>query len=575
MLNKVWFKQFKKFKDQKIPLKKYSMTLVAGGNNSGKSTLLHGLAIWEFCRIVLEAEKGRKVFLSDDKSKGLGVSSEEFSPINVPSLKHLWTNLSPQKTEGMEDGYTLRIGCEWGEGKYLEFGLSLANDRLFVKATGSNITEDDELPKIAYLPPFAGITDRETRLPGAIRRRKVGEGLAGAVLRNNLLDLHKENSRKRTELRGDSNKLRDSQLRKLRNEDSWELLQQALRKTFGAELVVSPFNEEYHTYIRVEISKGDLNGYKLTKYPNYKNRDLMVEGSGFLQWLSVYALAADDRIDVLLLDEPDSHLHCSLQREMINSLSGLADATNKQILLATHSTEIIKHTQPGLIMEMRTGSSPRYLTEDCQIVGVIAGLGSEYSPKIDSLKKRKHLLMVEGEFDVDVLKVFAKTLGREWPSKWVVWPSATGHKERKYFFQTLKQEIPDLVAVSLRDRDDCSLNSIDINLRDKSIDSMPDGFNCIKWRRRHIESYLIWPRAVAVAIGMELSDLEGVLREKHALAVGENYARVDAPVTILDVRGKEILEELKADRLLVAEQYLPEEIPADIIRFLDILDQKV
>ena len=33
------------------------------------------------------------------------------------------------------------------------------------------------------------MTDREARTTGAIRRRRIGEGLAGAVLRNILLDM--------------------------------------------------------------------------------------------------------------------------------------------------------------------------------------------------------------------------------------------------------------------------------------------------------------------------------------------------------------------------------------------------
>ncbi len=68
-------------------------------------------------------------------SAGLGLGDDESSPINVPSLKHLWTNLKTQKTSE-PDGYTLKIRCDWqmDQGsRHLEFGLSLANDRLFVK----------------------------------------------------------------------------------------------------------------------------------------------------------------------------------------------------------------------------------------------------------------------------------------------------------------------------------------------------------------------------------------------------------------------------------------------------------
>ncbi len=323
MIQAVTFKRFKKFRNQRIPLRSGGITLLAGGNNSGKSSVLHGLAIWEFCRSVLEAEKGHKSLLPGNRSQGVGLGVDEFSAINVPSLAHLWTSLAPHKQKGDIDGYTLRILIEWCSGqtvKTLEFGLALANDRLFAKATTSNLTVDDHIPRIAYLPPFAGITDREQRLPGAVRRRRIGEGLAGAVLRNLLLDLSLANSERRRQLSIGKAKLTRVDLRDLRATDPWELLQQALRTQFGAELTVAPFAEEYHSYIRVTVRKGNVSGYRLVPYARYKPRDLMVEGSGFLQWLSVFALAVDPSTDVLLLDEPDAHLHCSLQQQMLRNL---------------------------------------------------------------------------------------------------------------------------------------------------------------------------------------------------------------------------------------------------------------
>lgn len=63
-----------------------------------------------------------------------------------------------------------------------------------------------------------------------------------------------------------------------------------------------PFSEEYHSYISVEVDKGSIDGFKLKRHANYRPRDLMVEGGGFLQWLSVFALALDPSINVLLLD---------------------------------------------------------------------------------------------------------------------------------------------------------------------------------------------------------------------------------------------------------------------------------
>ena len=138
MIDKVSFHRFKQFKDQSLELHS-GVSLLAGGNNAGKSTVLHGLAVWEFCRTAIEMERGPSAFLAGKNLQGIGLGDDEFSPINVPSLRHLWTNLRTQK-QNEPDGYTLKIQSHWstdGSDRHLEFGLSLANDRLFVKTTSS------------------------------------------------------------------------------------------------------------------------------------------------------------------------------------------------------------------------------------------------------------------------------------------------------------------------------------------------------------------------------------------------------------------------------------------------------
>ncbi len=576
MIAAVTFKRFKQFKEQRIPLLPKGTMLLAGGNNTGKSTILHGLAVWEFCRTVMEAEKGHKALLGTSTSQGLGLGDDEFSPINVPSLRHLWTNLISHKSVADPDGYTLRIKAEWNHvhgTKELEFGLALANDRLFAKTTFSNLQNDDVIPRVAYLPPFAGITDREGRVPVAIRRRRIGEGLAGAVLRNLLLDLSTANVDKRRSMREGKTKIGNADLRKLRETDPWELLQQALRTHFGAELVIAPFAEEYHSYIRVEIVKGTHKGYRLTRHHGYKNRDLMVEGSGFLQWLSVYALAVAPEISTLLLDEPDAHLHCSLQQQMLEALENIANTSGQQIIIATHSTEILKNSRPERILELSSSRAPRFLSTENQKVGLLAGLGSEYAPRIDALKKRRRLLLVEGDFDMQVLKTLAATLGREIPGSWVEWKNTAGHKERKQLFLALKEEIPDLVALSLRDRDDEPYTTVGDGLVDKSHEYDQPDFHCRKWRRRHIENYLLWPPTIANLLDISLDQVEGRLRDNYGIAIGNSFQDVKAPEALLNIHGKAILQDLGVDRLELAKRLPVDKVPCDILSLLDDLER--
>lgn len=574
LIKRVQFTRFKQFDQATFDFNPSNVTFLAGGNNSGKSSILHGLAVWEFCKVASLMERGEDAFLAVTEGRqGFGLGDDEFSPINVPSLKHLWTNLKTAKGEADPDGYTLKIRCEWDgpdEAKHLEFALSLANDRLFIKPTSSNLQADDRVPTAALLPPFAGISAREGRIVGALRRRRIGEGLAGAVLRNLLLDMYHANLRERERLRAGKSKISDNDLRRLRESDPWELLQDALRRTFSAELIIGDFREEYHSYISVQVAKGDVEGYKLTRWPKYNTKDLMVEGSGFLQWLSVFTLATADDVEVLLLDEPDAHLHPTLQAQMVEQLEVLATRKNKQVFLATHSSEILKTVDHRKIFQVRRQGSG-YLKEDQQKVGLLAGIGSDYAPRLDRVRKTKRLLFVEGSSDVGILKKFCEIAGIEWRESWVPWHTSAPHKERGHVFRAIADEVPELIAYSLRDRDDETFETVGPDLREKGYSASPN-FLVRKWRRRYIESYLILPRALAEAASLTEGEVVGRLRDKFGIAVGESFRHADAPSAILDMRAKEILRDFKVRSIEVASCFKPDDVCDDIVTVLNQLE---
>ena len=282
MIKRVVLTRFKRFTESAFDLHEEGITFLAGGNNSGKSTLLQAIAVWEFCRLVLENERGRGSLSVGHAGQGLGLSDDEFSPVAVASLKHLWTNLKSQLPG--QDGYSLSIEIGWtdaGTDKHLRLALALTNDRLFVKAADSNLSDDDILPTVAYLPPFAGIAQRENKMSGAERRGLIGRGLAGGVIRNLLLDMFETNMTERARLKEGRTKIKSSDLKRLRERDPWEVLQSTMGRLFDMQLIVEPFNDLFHSYIRVNVVKGKLEGATFQRHAAFNARDLMAEGSGF------------------------------------------------------------------------------------------------------------------------------------------------------------------------------------------------------------------------------------------------------------------------------------------------------
>ncbi|MCO4848642.1 MAG: AAA family ATPase [Yoonia sp.] len=100
MFTEIRLQNFKKFSNSKFKLKPKKLSLLAGGNNSGKSTLLQSLAVWDFCIAVIENERGSEALLPAYSGQGIGLSDDEFSPILVPAMNHLW--VIPPKISGVQ-----------------------------------------------------------------------------------------------------------------------------------------------------------------------------------------------------------------------------------------------------------------------------------------------------------------------------------------------------------------------------------------------------------------------------------------------------------------------------------------
>jgi hypothetical protein len=572
IIKKATFHRFKKFRDVEIQLNP-GVSLLAGGNNSGKTSILQGLAIWEFCRTVLEIERGRKSLCIGGQRQGVGIGDDNFTPINVPSLKHLWTNLRTQK-ETENDGYTLWLQIDWTyqtNDRYLKIGLSLVNDRLFIKDLDTNLIENEPIPRLAYVPPFAGIVSKEPRHTKAAIRAYIGQGLAGAVLRNIILDLYNDNRKRRL----DENITKGgAKLERLRNEDPYERLKLLLQKVFYYGLRIGEFNELYHTSISINAFRGEINNNRFQRLKDYSPRDLMVEGSGFLQWLTVLSLALDPDINLVLLDEPDAHLHPSLQEVLLSELNKLATNFNKQILYSTHSPELIKYQSHDCIIDTND-SHPKYLNTPEQKVALLAGIGAMYTPRLADVEKKKKVLFVENQSDYEIISKWANMLGRSFPMSFVCWPWASTHKERKYLFIEMKKLWPELVVLSLVDRDIEPLNTVDNNLIDKSYSHSQDGFFARKWRRRHIESYLLHPDAIARKANIFPEIIIQYIREHFALDISGRYIAQTEPEPFLQADAKSILRSIQAQfkisKYEIAEEIKKKEIPEDVNKIVDYI----
>lgn len=591
MIKQVELTRFKKYKLQKFKLKPTGVTLLVGGNNAGKSTLIHALSVWEFCKMILLHEKGRDAFNQGEwgNGDGLVISAEDFLPIAVPALNHLWTNLKTQLSAKEKEewpdkypGYILRIKCTWDYqdqlDRMLEIGLSLVNDRLFIRVTGSNLCAEDHLLSIVYLPTFAGVLPKENKATVAERRAFLGRGMAGSVIRNMIYDLYLEDRELRDKLLKGKTRLNSLDKQELNKRSPLQKLQNNLRTTFLSQLEIEPFSEDFHTVLRIYERKVVQKNGELFVLPKsqYTPRDIITQGSGYLQWLSIFSILYSSNIDILLLDEPDAHLHASLQSELLNKLrTATEDDCEKQILVSTHSVEMIKQAPLEIIFSMDTR---KYLYEETSRVAVLNGIGSEYFPKIDLLKKYKRLIFVENESDKKILSILGNICGMPLPTEIVYWANTDSHATRKKIFDSLKTIIPELKCISLRDRDMDNPDIIGDRLLYKGTSLADDSpILLLQWRRKNIESYLLCPRAIAEASGKTVEEIEKHIQQKFALAIdSDGYVEAVPPDAIITCDGKIIFNKetdgleiaYGCNKYDVAKKMTPEEVPEDIKVFL-------
>lgn len=576
MIKRVQIEKFKRFNNADVVLKANTLSIVVGGNNSGKSSLLQALSTWNYAKSVIIFYKDRDALNQTSRKDGVGISFDDFTPLNIPSFEYLWTNL---KATG---GYTLKIKVFWddntGNEKYLQIGFSLTQDRLYVKKIESNLITSDVVPEMAYLPPFAGITEKEPWLSAADRRKQIGRGLSGSVLRNLIYDYFNEykDIQKNIPIY-----TRAPERTTILSRTTFHKLNTVLAEIFSRQLFPEDFSLEFQNYLKVPLKAGQWRNGNFELYENYSARDIMAEGRGFLQWISTFCLLFNSKIDVLLLDEPDAHLHTTLQIELIKYLQSFIVGANKQILIATHSSEVIKSISPSVILEVES-TGAKYCTTETQVQKILIGLGVEHFPLIHKVQQKKKVVFTENTFDEIILKGFANKLNLPFNDRVVFWPMANNHRERKQVYLHLKDHIPGIKIISLEDKDNCNYSQTNSNLSDSLFPDSNDvngaqtsHFLARKWRRWEMESYLINPNALAAISARPEQDILSDLQNSFSIFWPVDFKqseRTNTNAPLFDRDGKSIIEWFQNNYNFqkhdLPNHFLPNEIPDDIIEIV-------
>ena len=450
MIEEVVLRRFKRFEEERFDLRGH--VILAGPNNCGKTTVLQAIAAWSL---------GLKTWkqLNDYQRHGgfytkAPIARQAFSAVPLRSFDLLW------KDRIYTGDIEIEVLTEKGVRITMEF-LSNSTEQMYVRPKNDigHIPLSRFALEVVYVATVGGLSVEEPVYQPDYIETLLGRQKPGDVIRNLLLQASQGNA--------------------------WEALTEAVTRLFGVDLLVpqTPGGQ-----IVCEYRQGAIG-------PKF---DLLSAGSGFQQVVLLLAALFTRKGSVVLVDEPDAHLHVFLQDSIFSELRKAAAETKSQLVIATHSEVIFNSAAPEQICVMmgrpRRLASPEELKKLRQAVAVLQQFD------LIAALAAPGILYLEGYTDLNLLREWARVLQHPvadylsrtpfWqPVVWNPGQDSRGIKAQEHF-SALQLVKGDLTGIWLLDADGkATVKTSDVPERGK--------LNRVAWKRYEAESYLVHPTALA------------------------------------------------------------------------------
>ncbi|MGA2492534.1 MAG: AAA family ATPase [Roseiarcus sp.] len=509
-ITNVKIEKFKRITSLEVNLS--DITIIIGGNNSGKSSLLQGIH-WAITTL-------QSAISASTKSKPastLGVDQFIYRPTTEP-IK-LYHNGDMTSKNGPSFSFTYKdtdasepklFALSMRRGKNANIALIYERSNTFFKRAS-----DRTRPLSIFVPGLAGIALNEEKRTDAIITTGIAQGDANLYLRNVLYRL--------TE---DKTKL--------------EKFHTMISEIFPGLQINCVFNEKTNTYINIIAS---LDAAEIP---------LEIVGSGTLQAIQLVAYTTMYEPALLILDEPDAHLHPSNQRALAATLLKIAEQGSPKIVLATHSRHMFDSLASSELTEivwLKNGQKQENVNS--MDLSILLDLGALDSFELSAGNSRRVVILTEDTKS----KKLAHLL------------EANGFRSGEYFLQTYNgvrnigmtagiadffvKQGDDTHVVVHRDGD-CMLEKERAWYLGQEAGKLPERSLLFITGLSDIEHYYCDPRHVAASVGIsvEAADriVSGVLEANNASLAAEFGAKRKELID-RDLRGMNP-EPLKAADLL-------------------------
>lgn len=305
-LTKLHVQNFKKLVSVELDLA--DVNILVGANGCGKSSIIQ--AVHLACCLMrqayrVERDKTSTVgideldYLPTDDYKTLGHDANWGNKVGTPSSQ---ISLSFEK----DDGVTVEAKCTLRSAR--NAGISI---------TGSVPLEVNPLLRVkkkffsAYVPGISGVPNKEDRRSKKVIMKACSFGDSNVILRNALLLLKESDSQ------------------------NIVLIERWIGQIIGPISIYVAHNNDDDLYITCLVT---IDG---------TSRPIELAGTGYLQLIQIFCYVLLFDPGLLLIDEPDIHLHPHVQERLVEVLASVAAERGTKILLTTHSPFIVRGAPPG------------------------------------------------------------------------------------------------------------------------------------------------------------------------------------------------------------------------------------
>lgn len=179
--------------------------------------------------------------------------------------------------------------------------------------------------------------------------------------------------------------------------ENWETFAEMINATWPGMRIKPPEIDIPNRQLRMFVSEDRI------------DREVYWSGFGFQIWCQLLThISRADEATVFAIDEPEIYLHPDVQRQLLSILRRL----NADVVIATHSVEIISEADPAELVLIQKGKQTAQRLRDVEgMQSALDSIGSAHNVTLTHLARTKKILFVEGIDDFKTLRRFAKALG--------------------------------------------------------------------------------------------------------------------------------------------------------------------